>query len=264
MIRSMQAAIMKKDLRGLVFNKRLFLPLLIVPFVFTVVIPTIFILIIHFTPEEIGEFQEFLDLFSLSAQAGDMQLLLMGMIFNHIIPVFFMMIPVMAATVMAASSFAGEKEKRTLETLLYCPLTLRQIFESKIFASFILSMLVSFGSFLAMLVVVEAEILLLTGGLLPLNMNWLVTMLLVSPAISLMAITLIVRSSAKAETVEEAQQKAVFMILPILLLVVGQFAGVLLLNAWLLLGLGAVLGLAAGALMKGSIRKLNYESLLKQ
>ncbi len=263
MINAMQIAIIKKDLQGLIFNKRLFPPLLIVPFVFTIVIPTIFIFIIHFAPEEAVELQELLDLLPLSERSDNIQRLLTGLVFNHILPVFFMIIPIMAATIMAASSFAGEKEKRTLETLLYCPLTLKQIFQSKVLASFILSMLVSFGSFLIMILVIETETLLITGSLMPLNMNWLIIMALVSPAISLMAITLIVRGSAKAQTMEESQQRAIFLIFPVLLLVIGQFTGVLLINAWLLLALGAVFALIAGLLMKGCIRKLNYEILLK-
>ena len=196
MINSMQLIIIKKDLRSLIFNKRLFPVLLIVPFMFTVVLPTIFILSTHFAPEEFGDLKKLLNLLPLSAQSDNMQLLMIGLLLNHILPVFFIMIPVMAATIMAASSFVGEKERRTLETLLYCPLTLKQIFQSKILASFLLSMLVSFGSFLIMILVVEIEILLTTGSLLLPNSNWLVTMLLVSPAVSLMAVTLIVKSSA--------------------------------------------------------------------
>ncbi len=263
MINSMQIAIIKKDLRSLVFNKRLFPVLLIVPLMFTVILPTIFILTAHFAPGEVDELKKLLDLLPLRAQSDNMQRLLIGLLLNNILPVFFMMIPIMAATIMAASSFAGEKERRTLETLLYCPLTLKQVFQSKILASFLLSMLVSFGSFLIMILVVEIEILLTTGSLLPPNMNWLVTMLLVSPAVSLMAVTLIVRSSAKAQTIDEAQQRSVFMILPILFLVIGQFTGVFLMNVWMLLGLGIILALIALFLMKGCLGRLNYEVILE-
>ena len=174
-----------------------------------------------------------------------------------------MIIPIMAATIMAASSFVGEKEKRTLETLLYCPLTLKQIFQSKVFASFFLSMLVSLGSFIILLLVVQTGCLLTAGNLMPPNVNWLITLLLVAPSVSLMAITIIVRGSAKSQTMEEAQQKAVFLILPMLMLIIGQFTGVLLVNAWLLLGLGAVFALASILLMKGGIRNFSYEKLLR-
>ena len=115
------------------------------------------------------------------------------MVLNYILPVFFLMIPIMAASIMAASAFVGEKERHTLETLLYCPLTLKQIFQAKVWASFLLSMLVSLISFTAMLLVIEAELFFLMGRLLVPSVSWLVVMLLLSPAISLIAVTLIVR-----------------------------------------------------------------------
>lgn len=260
---TMQIAIIKKDLRGLVLNKRLFPPLLIVPFVFTVVLPSVFILMTHFAPDEMKEMQMLLDLLPFQAQGGNMQLQFISLLINHLIPVFFMIIPIMAASIMAASSFAGEKEKRTLETLLYCPLTIRNIFQAKVVASFLLSMLVSCGSFVVMLLVVEIETLLLTGSLIHLNINWSVTMLLVSPAVSMLAVTLIVRGSAKAQTMDEAQQRAAFMVLPVMMLVIGQVTGLFLINVWMLLGLGLVLAFFAGVLMRSSLRKLDYEALMR-
>lgn len=58
---------------------------------------------------------------------------------------------VRASSVMAASSFVGEKEKHTLETLLYSPLSLKQLFQSKILAGFLVGMMVSYISFAAMM-----------------------------------------------------------------------------------------------------------------
>ena len=169
----------------------------------------------------------------------------------------------MAASVMAASSFVGEKEKRTLETLLYCPLSIKEIFQAKIFASFIMSMMVSFASFFAMIIVVETEVFLTMEQFIWPNISWLFIMLLLAPSISLLAITFIVRISAKAQTMEEAQQRSAFLILPLVLVMVGQFSGILLLNTWALLVMGIVLMLIAGFFINNSMKKLSYEMLLK-
>ena len=91
----------------------------------------------------------------------------------------------------------------------------------------------------------------------------LVVLLLVSPAISLIAVTLIVRGSAKAQSVEESQQVAVFLLLPLLLLIVGQFTGVLLMNVWILLGLGVVCAVLAWILLQKSMGRFTYEKLLQ-
>ena len=95
------------------------------------------------------------------------------------------------------------------------------------------------------------------------NISWLLIMLLIAPAFSLIAIALTVRSSAKAKTIEEAQQRAVFLIFPLLALVIGQFTGIILISTWLLLGLGAVLVILDVLLMKGVAKNFTYEKLLR-
>ena len=71
------------------------------------------------------------------------------------------------------------------------------------------------------------------------------------------------RGSAKAQTVEESQQSAVFLILPVILLVVGQTTGLMLVNGWVLLGLGVVCGLIAFLMLKMCMGRFTYEMLLK-
>lgn len=257
-------AIIQKDLRGITSNKRLFSTILIVPLILTIVLPSIFILAIHFAPEELDELQNILKLLPAAQQTKELDQIILSLILNNIMPIFFLMIPIMTASIMAASSFVGEKEKHTLETLLYCPLSLKQIFRSKVLASFLLSMIVSFLSFFAMMFVLEVEIFLTSGKLLLPNISWFIILLLVAPSISLIAITLIVKGSAKAQSVEESQQGAVFLILPIILLIVGQFTGVLLISTWILFLLGIFCALLAYILLKKAMGKFHYEILLKQ
>ena len=254
--------VIRKDLRAVTSNRRLFSELLIVPLVLTVVLPSIFVIAVHFVPDD-PDIMKLLELLPQSSAGAGVEVAITGLIFNYILPVFFLMIPIMSASIMAASSFVGEKEKHTLETLLYCPLSVKQIFQAKVMAAFLFSMLVSLISFAVMLAVLEAETFLLMGSLIVPTVNWLVILLLLSPAISLIAVTLIVRGSAKAQSVEESQQGAVFLIIPVLLLVVGQFAEVMLLNVWILLGLSAVCAILAWVLLQKAVRRFTYEMLLK-
>ena len=233
-------ALIKKDIRGITSNKQIFAVLLIVPLVLTIVLPSIFVLVLTQAPDAASDFQKLLDMMP-----------------------FFLIVPIMASSVMAASSFVGEKEKHTLETLLYSPLSLRQLFQSKILAGFSVGMMVSYISFAAMLLVVEVEVFFLTGNLIIPGISWLIIMLLIAPTFSLVAIAVTVRSSAKAKTIEEAQQRAVFLIFPILALVIGQFTGILLINSWLLLGLGVVLVVLDVLLMRNAAGNFTYEKLLK-
>ena len=232
-----QFALMKKDMRSVTSNKQVFVVLLIVPIVLTVALPSIFVFVISFAPDAASDFQKLLDM--LPAPNGE------------------------ASSVMAASSFVGEKEKHTLETLLYSPLSLRQLFQSKILAGLSVGMMISYISFAAMLLVMEMEVFFLTGNLLLPAASWLAIMLLIAPAISLVAIAVTVRSSAKAQTIEEAQQRAVFLIFPILALVIGQFTGLILISAGLLWGVGIVLAALAILLVKRAAGNFTYEKLLK-
>ena len=126
-----------------------------------------------------------------------------------------------------------------------------------------LSMFVSLISFVAMLTVIQLEVFFLLDSLMLPGINWLIILLLVSPSISLIAVTLIVRGSAKARSVEESQQGAVFLILPLILLAVGQFSGIMLLGTGLLLILGLICALLAGLLLKKSMGRFTYEMLLR-
>lgn len=224
-------------MRSVTSNKQVFAVLLIVPIVLTIALPSIFVFVISFAPDAASDFQKLLDM--LPAPNGE------------------------ASSVMAASSFVGEKEKHTLETLLYSPLSLGQLFQSKILAGFSVGMMISCSSFAAMLLVMELEASFLTGNLLLPAASWLAIMLLIAPAISLVAIAVTVRSSAKAQTIEEAQQQAVFLIFPILALVIGQFTGIILISAGLLWGVGIVLAALAILLVKRAAGNFTYEKLLK-
>lgn len=254
-------AIIKKDFRSITANRRLFVSLLVVPLCLIIVMPSIFMLTAHMAPND-SDLQAMLELVPQSSWSGSAEQTLMDLVFNYILPVFFLIIPIMASSIMAASSFVGEKEKHTLETLLYAPLTLNQIFRSKVMASFLLSMLVSLLSFVSMILVVETEAFFLMGAFLIPKVNWLIILLLLSPGVSMIAVTLIVRVSAKAQSMEESQQSAVFLILPLVLLIAGQFSGVMLLSPLLLLALSLVCGVIAWLLLKKSMKRFSYELLL--
>jgi ABC-type Na+ efflux pump permease subunit len=259
----MQLALMKKDIRGITSNKQVFSVMLMVPLALTIILPSIFVFVTVLVPDTTSDFQKLLEMLPSTEQIGNQKQMILGLLLNKIMPVFFLMIPIMASSVMAASSFVGEKEKHTLETLLYSPLSLKQLFQSKILASFSVSMMVSFISFAAMIVVMEIEVLLLTGSAVMPDLSWMIIMLLIAPSISLVAISITVRGSAKAQTIEEAQQRAVFLVFPIIALVIGQFTGIIMVSTWILLGLGIVLPLIAALLVKGSVGKFTYEKLLR-
>ncbi|HIZ07983.1 MAG TPA: ABC transporter permease subunit [Candidatus Eubacterium avistercoris] len=256
------SAIIKKDFRSVAANKKFFASLMIVPLILVIILPAIFIFSIHFAPED-PDIQRAIQMLPSNLQSGNLEQSLLNMLLHYILPLFFLIIPIMTASITAASAFVGEKEKHTLETLLYCPLSLRQIFSAKVLAAFLLSMIVSLISFFAMILVLEIEVYLLLGALVLPGASWIIILLLISPSVSLIAVTMIVKSSAKAKSVEESQQTAVFLILPVIFLIAGQFTGLLLAGIWILTGIGILCALLAWLLLRVSMKQYTYERLLK-
>ena len=62
-------AIIKKDFRGVASNRRLFSALLIVPLALTIVLPSIFVIAIHFVPDD-PDIMKLLSLLPEAAQNG--------------------------------------------------------------------------------------------------------------------------------------------------------------------------------------------------
>jgi len=263
MISSKQYAIIGKDIRSIVSNKSLLTGLIVVPLMFALVFPLMFTLILYFAPDQLDDIEPLLEILPASMISDDMAKTTFLFLFNAVMPMFFMLIPVLSSTIMAASSFVGEKEKSTLETLLYCPLSLRQIYQAKVWASFFFSTGITILSFLVMLIVMELGALLILESLILPGLSWLFTMLVVSPAVSLLSITFIVMISTKAKSMEDAQQRSVFLIIPILALIIGQFLGVMIVSAWYLLAIGVIFAVIAFIMMKKSTKNLSYEKLLK-
>jgi ABC-type Na+ efflux pump permease subunit len=257
----MQTAIIKKDITGITANRRMIITLVVVPLVMTIFVPLSFILPILLSPEDSRDMAQLLEL--VNAADGNHKHLLINYIVNNIMPLFFIMIPIMASSVMAASSFIGEKEKRTLETLLYSPLKLKDIFSSKITAALLLGMAISVFSFAVMLAINGTVIFVTAGIIIAPNINWLIIMLLISPAVSVISISLIVRRSAKAQSSEEAQSTSMFLVLPVILLIIGQFSGIMMLSTLLFFVLGVLASIIAVFTYKNLSAKFNYETLLR-
>ena len=258
----MQTAIIKKDIKSITANRKIIITLIIMPLVMTIIVPLSFILPILLSPGDSQDMAQLLEMANFT-QGENLQYSLINLVINNILPLFFILIPIMTSSVMSTSSFVGEKEKKTLETLLYCPLPLNDIFSAKILASLLLGMAVSCSSFIIMLAANGAIIFFITEIIIMPNINWLIVMFLVSPAASLVSISLIVRSSAKAQTSEEASTTSLFLVLPVILLVIGQFSGIMMINTKIFFILGAVLALIAVLMYKNLFGRFNYETLLR-
>lgn len=264
-------AIITKDIKAISSNVQLWLPMMIIPLMFSIVLPLAVVLPARFYEmDKIGNIDPILKLFSqlppgtlretiFSFDGINQQVIFF--IVNYFFAPFFLLIPLMAASVIGANSFAGEKERKTLETLLFTPLELETLFGAKILAAFLPAIFLTLVcSFLYGIVVNIAAYPLFHRFIFPQG-NWLLLLLWVTPAVSLGAVLVNVFISAKVKGFQEAYQLGCLVILPILGIFIAQMTGILLVNSLFLCWFGAAVLVIDFFALKACSRFLNRNQL---
>ncbi len=264
--------IAKKDIKEARQNKSVWLPVLIVPLIFVVIMPVGLILGVSSATGAAGnpmndpDFAVFLEKMPefMSKMINGMDsvqssiVLLLGYLFAP----FFLILPLMFSTVIASESFAGERERKTIEALLYTPATDTELLLGKIMAGFIPAVLITLGSFVAYILVVNGAAYPVMGRIwFPLP-SWYALILWVSPAISLLGIAVTVLISARVQTFMGAYQSSASLVLLVLVLLAGQATGVVYLSVAVSLLIGAGIFVVDAILMYYAVRTFNRDKLL--
>jgi ABC-2 type transport system permease protein len=161
----------------------------------------------------------------------------------------FLIVPVMVASVIAADSFAGEKERKTLEALLYTPTSDREVFVAKLLSAWLPAMAVALAGFLLYAVTVNMVSWPTMGRIFFPNLMWLALVLWVVPAAAGLGLGSMVLVSIRAQGFQDAYQIGGVIVLPIVLLVFGQVAGVMYFSVGVVLLLGLLFWLVDGLLL---------------
>ncbi|MEZ5166304.1 MAG: ABC transporter permease subunit [Acidimicrobiales bacterium] len=241
-------AIIARDLTAVRRSKAVVIPMLTVPFLLMVVLP----LVVGYAARRAartGHEIEFLR--SLPSQLADpiaalpQDEQLLTLVLGYLLAPLFLIVPLMVSAVLSADAFAGEKERRTMETLLHLPIADRDLFVAKFLTGFLPAVAISWIGFACFAVVANAVSWGIVDGLIVPNALWLVVIFWVAPAIATLGLGIMVRVSARCRTTQEANQLGGAVILPLIFLAVGQSTGLLLVDVPLALGIGAVIWLIA-------------------
>ncbi|MCD4673480.1 MAG: ABC transporter permease subunit [Anaerolineaceae bacterium] len=209
-------AIATKDILEVKQNKAAWMPMVIVPLIFVLLIPLGLILIPQFLDIPIDEFLADPDLeIFLANMPPSLQQTLEGldpiqsalvMALGYMFAPLFLIFPLMFSTVIAAESFAGERERKTMEALLYTPATDSELFMGKVLAAFIPALILTWGSFFGYMIVVNAASFPLFGRIwFPLP-SWWPLMFWIAPALALLGISATVLISVRNQTFMGAYQ----------------------------------------------------------
>lgn len=265
-------AIARKDWIEVRQNKYAWAPMLLVPSLFVIVLPLVIILLMTRLDVDPQTFVADADLEvffqamppSISQYLDRSEPIQFAIItiLGFMLAPMFLMLPLMYSTTIAAESFAGERERKTMEALLYTPATDGELFLGKVMAAAVPSISVTWLGFAAYALILN----LVPYGIFqriwfPLP-TWWPLIFWVAPALIAMGISMTVLISEKVPTFMGAYQTSSSIVLLVVVLFIGQLSGILYLSVGIGLILGALLWVVAGVLAYLAIHTFSREKML--
>ncbi|MEA2015329.1 MAG: ABC transporter permease subunit [Actinomycetota bacterium] len=225
--------IFKKEIKEIIKNKNIWLPVLIVVIIFSVAMPMAFIL----GSVPILEDEDTMNFINKAFGSVDDPLkVLIDFILKQLI-ILLLLIPAMVPSLIAPSSVLMEKENKTLEPLLATPVRTSELLLGKTLTALVPSFITSTICFIILTVVVDITAFIKLGYLPLPTIEWLIVAFILSPILSFIITMLSIIVSSKSTDIKGAQGIGSMVILPIYLVIGLQLAGIFLINiAYLLIG----------------------------
>ena len=179
----------------------------------------------------------------------------------NIFTLLFMILPVMVPVTIAAYSIVGEKSTRSLEPLLATPITTMELIVGKAAAAVLPAVLVTWISFGIYLVAARMMTNATVFSRL-IDPMWLLAVFLVGPLLAILAVCAAMMISSRVSDPRTAEQLSGAVMLPIILLVMGQSFGLFLLSSELVLVTAVVLIFLDAILFYLTIKMFQRETIL--
>jgi ABC-2 type transport system permease protein len=181
--------------------------------------------------------------------------------FLNLYAFMFMILPVAIPVTIAAYSIVGEKTTRSLEPLLATPITTLELLSGKALAAIVPAIAatwLSFGLFVAIMyfLVSPAAFVYLLDPL------WLLAIMLVGPLLTLLAVTIAMMISSRVSDPRVAEQISMLVIMPIIVGVIGQSAGIILIDRQFVLVVALVVTLLDAVLVYLGVQAFQRETIL--
>ncbi|MCL2642437.1 MAG: ABC transporter permease [Candidatus Bathyarchaeota archaeon] len=261
--------VFKKDWLEIKRNRQVLMPIIIVPLIFSVMFPIIIGIVGNIPDANVGNNQDFNEL--IPNLPMDIQNMLADMPPNfsivYIMSVYmfapiFLIIPIMASSVIGSDSFAGERERKTIEALLATPISDSELLLGKVLVCFLPAMAVTFAAYGVYMLMIDVMTFGMFGMLLLPNITWLIIMFGVTPVIALCGIGLTIMVSSKVKGFKEAQQISIVLVLPVIGLMLAQILGLIFLGPLMLIILIGIFATIDIAIYYLSIKMFQREEIL--
>lgn len=255
----MQKAIISKDIRVVTKDKMVLMPIIILPALFCIIFPLL-LFIIPFN--QIHGMETLYAAVPKAWRTLSKSEIIIRLSIDQMFSAYLLLIPLMCSSVLGASSFVGEREHKTMETILYTPISIEDIFKAKMLGVFIPSYIISLGSYLLFWIIISAGSMIRFGiSILP-DLRWIILMLWLVPSVTLLGLAFTVDVSARSKTFQEAQQFGGFLVIPFIAILIVQLKGIVLLNTLYVIAAGAVIFIADYLLIKKMSKTFKPEKLV--
>lgn len=262
-------ALVARDLAVVRRSRPLMVPIIVVPLIVALALPLLISILPRLVPANetsLAGARHILEALPAPARAElaglDPAQAMTVVMTVYLLAPLFLLLPFLVANVIAADSFAGERERKTLEALLYTPLSDRELFTAKTLVALVPALVVTVVSFAVYAIVVNATSWPIMHRVFFPNATWVWMIVWVAPAVALLGLAAMVLVSMRVRGVQESMQISGLLVLPIIALVVAQARGTLLLGPRVVALLGLGIWLAALALIAYGVRTFRRERLI--
>lgn len=175
--------------------------------------------------------------------------------------VMFMILPVAIPVTIAAYSIVGEKTTRSLEPLLATPITTTELILAKMVAAVVPAIV---ASWLAYIIYVVAVRLMVSDSVFSAVVDpmWLLAIFVVGPLLALLAVTFAMIVSSRVSDPRVAEQLSTFVILPLILLIIGQSVGFIIISRQTIVVIGLIVAVLDAVMVYLSVRLFEREVIL--
>src|SRR6266487_6041042 len=136
--------------------------------------------------------------------------------------ILFEMLPIVVPLTIASYSIIGEKQTRSLETLLATPIRTWELLVGKALAAAIPGVAATWYSFAVFVFAAKFAVSALIYHNLILSPTWLITITLMTPIFTMFAVALGIIISSRVKDPQSAQQVGSIVVLPLVGIMVGQ------------------------------------------
>ncbi len=179
----------------------------------------------------------------------------------NLFTLMFMILPVVIPGTIAAYSIVGEKTTHSLEPLLATPITTVELVAGKAVAAIVPAIGATWLSFaiyvIGVFIMVKQPIFIRV-----IDPMWLIAIFILGPLLSLMAVSIAIMISSRVSDPRVAEQLSALVILPLMMIIIGQSVGWILLDQQMIIIMGFAAAILDIILLYLSIKIFQRETIL--